>query len=97
MMKVAHDTMVTRYMGVTKTEDSLLTNNFCQGIYQDILSFWWWCDVCQMTVSKGSVAKVPFGKLPLMDLPFKRMVVNLIFPITSPSDKRNRYVLFLVN
>ena len=96
-MKVAHDTMVTRHMGVTKTENTLLTNDFRQGVYQDIVSFCMWCDVCQMTVSKGSVAKVPFGKMPLMDLPFKRVVVDLICPRTSSRDKENRYVLFLVD
>ena len=51
----------------------------------------------QMTVSKGSAAKIPFGKMPLMDLPFKRVVVDLICPMTSSSDKGNRYVLFLVD
>ena len=37
------------------------------------------------------------GKMPLMDLPFKRMAVNLIGPITPESDKGHRYVLTLVD
>ena len=46
---------------------------------------------------KRSIAKVPLGKMPLMDLPFKRVVVYLISPITPASDKRYRYVLTLVD
>ena len=35
--------------------------------------------------------------MPLMDLPFKRVAVDLIGKITLASDKRHRYVLTLVD
>ena len=55
------------------------------------------CGVCQRTISKGSMAKVPLGKLPLMVLLFKHVAVHLIGPITPASDKRHRYELTLMD
>ena len=97
VMEIAHDTMLAGHMGVKKTEDRILTNFYWPGIHQDVVSFCRSCDVCQRTVSKGRVAKVPLGKMPLMDLPFKRVAVDLIGPIMPASDKGHRYVLTLVD
>ena len=96
-MEVAHDTMLAGHMGVKKTEDRILTNLYWPGIHQDVVSFCRSCDVCQRTVSKGRVAKVPLGKMSLMDLPFKGVAMDLIGPITPASDKGHRYVLTLVD
>ena len=87
VMEVAHDTMLAGHMGIEKTEDRILTNFYWPGNRQDVVSFCRSCDVCQKTVSKGRVAKVPQGKMPLMDLPIKRVAVGLIGPITLASDK----------
>ena len=67
VMEVAHDTMLAGHMEVKKTEDRILTNFYWSGIHQDVVSFCRSCDVCQRTV-----AKVPLGKMPLMDLPFRK-------------------------
>ena len=88
VMKVAHDTMPAGHMDVKKTKDRILTNFYWQEIHQDVVRFCWSCDMCQRTVSKGCVAKVPLGKMPLIDLPFRRVAVDLIAPITLPSGKR---------
>ena len=51
----------------------------------------------QGTVAKSSVEKVPLGKMPLMDLPFKRAAVHSIGPIKSARDKEHLYVLALAD
>ena len=55
------------------------------------------CDICQRTIQKGRVTKVPFGKLPLIDTPFKRVSVDLVGPIESRSDKTSRYILTVID
>ena len=95
VMEVAHDTTLAGHMGVKKTK--ILNNFYWPAIHQDVVSFCRSCDVCQRTISKGSVAKVPQEKMSLMDLPFKRVAVNLIGPIMPASDKGHRYVLTLVD
>ena len=54
------------------------------------------CDVCQKTVNKGSVPKVPPEKMPLIDKPFKRVAIDLVRPIVPPSEDGHRYILTLV-
>ena len=83
-------------MGVKKTEDRILTNFYWLGIHQDVVSFCRSCDVCQRTVSKGSVKRVPLGKIPLMNS-VKQVAVDLIGPITPASNKGHRYLLTLMN
>ena len=48
------------------------------------------CDTCQRTIRKGRVTKVPLGKLPLIDTPYKRVSVQLVGPIEPRSDKKSR-------
>ena len=44
------------------------------------------CDLCQRNVSKGTVAKAPLGKLPLANTPFAVMCMDIIGPISPPSE-----------
>ena len=55
------------------------------------------CDVCQKTVNKGSIPKVPLEKMPLIDKPFKRIAIDLVGPIGPPSEDGHRYILTMVD
>ena len=46
---------------------------------------------------KGRVTKVPLGKLPLTDTPFKRVSVQLVGPIEPRSAKKSRYILTIID
>ena len=41
--------------------------------------------------------KVPFGKMPLIDTPFKRVAVDIVGPIEPRSDKKSRYILAMID
>ena len=53
------------------------------------------CDVCQRTVKRGSVKKVPLGSMPLINTPFRRVVVDIVGPIAPPSEAGHQYILTL--
>ena len=40
---------------------------------------------------------MPLGKLPLIDTPFKRIAVDIVCPIEPRSEKRNRYILTMID
>ena len=67
------------------------------GIQGDVTRFCKSCDVCQKTVNKGSVPKLPLQKIPLIDKPFKRVPIDLVVPISPPSEEGHRYILTLVD
>ena len=54
-------------------------------------------DVCQRTVKRGSVKKVPLESVPLIILPFKRVVVDIVGLIAPPTETGHQYILTLVD
>lgn len=54
-------------------------------------------DVCQRAISKGNVPPVPLGAMPVIDTPFKRVAVDIVGPLQPVTDRRNRYILTLVD
>ena len=97
IMEVAHGSIMGGHMGIKKTTDKIQSAFYWPGIQGDVTRFCKSCDVCQKTVSKGSVPKVPLEKMPLIDKPFKRVAKDLFGPISPPSEEGHRYILTLVD
>ena len=55
------------------------------------------CDICQRTIHKERVTKVPLGKLPLIDTPFKRVAVDIVGPIKPRAERKSRYILTMID
>ena len=55
------------------------------------------CDICQRTIQKGRVTKVPLGKFTLIDTPFKRVAVDIAGPIEPRSARKSRYILTVID
>ena len=83
--------MLTEHLGIKKTLDRIVSEFFWLGICADVDRCCKSCDICQRTIRKGRVTKVPLGKLPLIDTPFKRVSVQIDGPIEPRSDKKSRY------
>ncbi len=97
VMKVAHESIMAGHLGVKKTTDRVLSEFYWPGVGSDITRFCRSCDICQKTVSKGHITKVPLGTMPLIDTPFKRVAVDIVGPIFPATDRKNRYILTLVD
>ena len=97
VMSVNHESAFSGHLGAKKTEVRILPNFFWPGLLQDVIRFCCSCDVCQRTVKRGSVRKVPLGSMPLIDTPFKRVAVDIVGPIAPPSEAGHRYILTLVD
>ena len=97
IMRLAHETLMSGHLGTTKTLDRVVAEFFWPGICGDVARFCKSCDICQRTIQKGRVSKVPLGKLPLIDTPFKRVTVDIVGPIEPRSEKRNRYILTMID
>ena len=63
----------------------------------DVARFCKSCDIYQRTIQKGRVSKVPLGKLPLIDTPFKSVTVDIVGPIEPRFEKRNHYILTMID
>ena len=96
-MEVAHGSIMGGHLGIKKRTDKIQSAFYWPGIQGDVAHFCKSCDVRQKTVNKGSVPKVPLQKMPLIDKPFKRVAIDLVGPISPPSEEGHRYILTLVD
>ena len=97
VMGLAHESMMGGHLGVKKTMDKIQASFYWPGIHGDITRYCRSCDICQKTLSKGRVTKVPLMKMPLIDTPFKRVAVDIVGPIHPMTDRHNRYILTMVD
>lgn len=78
LMELAHESIMRDHMGVKKTTDKIQKASYWPGIQGDGSRHCKSCDICQKTVNKGSVPKVPLQEMPLIDTPFKRVAISLL-------------------
>ena len=97
VMSVAHDTITGGHLGLKKSREKIMSNFYWPGMYEDVARYCRSCDICQKTVSNGTVQKVPMENIPVVDVPFKRVTVDIIGPIEPGSEAGHRYILTLVD
>ena len=57
-MSIAHDTITGGHLAITKTRGEITSNFYWPGIDGDVARNYHSCDICQQTVSMGTVPKV---------------------------------------
>ena len=97
VLRVAHETLLTEHLGIKKTLDRVVSEFFWPGVCGDVARFCKSCDICQRTIQKGRVTKVPLEKMQLIDTPFKRVAVDIVGPNEPCSDKKSRYILTMID
>ena len=97
VLKLAHEALLGGHQGIQKTTDKVLTNFYWPGVGSDVNRHCQSCDICQRTVPKGRVSKVPLGEMPLIESPFERIAMDLIGPIKPVSERGHRYILVIID
>lgn len=96
VMRLAHSGLLAGHEGTGKTVSRINAQFYWPALQQDVANFVRSCDVCQKTIPKGKVKKVPLDKMPLIDVPFKRCAVDLIGPLLV-TRRKYRYILTMVD
>ena len=91
-VSLARDTLLGGHRAAAETLARVVQEFFWPGIHSYVSRYSASCDLCQCNISNGTVPKSPLGKLPLVDTPFSVMCVDIIGPISPPSDGY-RYIL----
>ncbi|XP_033728194.1 uncharacterized protein LOC117317492 [Pecten maximus] len=97
VLRLAHESMMSGHLGAKRTSDRIMMEFFWPGVNADVTRFCRSCDVCQRTFPKGRVSKVPLGTMPLIDIPFQRVAIDIIGPLQPATDRGNRYILTIVD
>ena len=93
VMSVAHESVLAGHLRIRKTIDRVGSCFYWPGMTGDVTRFCQSCDVCQRTVIKGSVKKVPLQSIPVVSEAFSKIGVDLVGPIYPPTENGNQYIL----
>ena len=97
VMRIAHESVMGGHLGAKKTTRRILSDFYWPRVRGNVSRFCRSCEICQKTVSKGSVPKAPLGRMPLIDQPFKRVAVDIVSPIRPHSYRGHWYLLTFVD
>jgi len=97
VMRLAHDSIMSGHQGVKKTTERVTVHFFWPGVHGDMIRYCRSCYICQRTVPKGRVPATALGKMPLIEVTFKRVAIDLVGPIAPVTDRGNRYILTMVD
>ncbi len=96
VLSLSHSGNFAGHLAFQKSLDRVVSQFFWPGIGADVKRFCRSCDICQRTIPKGRVTKVPLGTMPLIDIPFSRVIIDLVGPIFPTSGRGHRYILTAV-
>ena len=97
VLKLGHDNALAGHLGTQKTTDRILLEFWWPGVVADIKRYVASCDACQRTCPRGKTPRAPLGKMPAVDIMFRRVAVDIIGPINPMSENKNRYILVMID
>ena len=97
VLKLSHDAPVAGHFSHRKTLAKIRELFFWPRMSQDIYNYCRSCDVCQRTSSKGRVKKAKLVQMPICSVPFERVAIDIVGPISPCSSDGHRYILTLID
>src|SRR5678816_2418976 len=74
-----------------------IRDSYWPSINQDVRRYVLSCDTCQRAVDKKVNYRAPMGHLPIVDVPFNQICVDIIGPVNPMSIRGYRYVLTIID
>ncbi|XP_057183752.1 uncharacterized protein LOC130550329 [Triplophysa rosa] len=95
LFQAAHSNPMAGHLGQTNTINRLMARFFWPGIHDNVRRWCASCRECQL-VNPPATPKAPLRPLPLMQVPFERIGMDLIGPLER-SARGHRFALVLVD
>ena len=93
VLKLAHNIPMAGHLGRRKTTNRTLQRFYWPGIFRDVSDHCRSCEQCQKSSPRG-VKKAPLVPLPIMDVPFKRIAMDIVGPLPRSSSGK-RFILVM--
>ena len=97
MKRIAHESIMVGHQTTRRTVDRFRGEFYRPGITSDIKRYCRSCDICQRTVPKRQQIRAPLCKMSVIDIPFRRVSVDIVGPLVPITDNGNRFILTLVD
>lgn len=97
VLKIANEGILSGHQGTKRTADRVSEEFYWPGMQADVTRYVKSCDICQRTIPKHLVGRVPLGNMPIINTPFQRVAIDIVGPLSPRSANGNRYVLTMVD
>ena len=94
VLNLAHSIPWSGHLGQQKTLDRIATRFYWPGVYQEVVAFCRSCPTCQVTSRSKRGMKAPLVNLPIIDIPFTRIAMDVVGPLDN-SRAGHRYILVI--
>ena len=91
VLELAHSIPLAGHLGKDKTARRVVQRFYWPTLYRDVAELCRTCPSCQKT-SPRRPKQVPMKPLPIVDIPFQRIAMDIIGPLPR-SRQGNRYIL----
>ena len=92
VLHLAHSIPWSGHLGQQKTLDRLVSRFYWPGVYQEVIAYCKSCPTCQLTARTNRGTKAPLVSLPIIDVPFTRIAMDIVGPLDK-SRAGHRYIL----
>ena len=96
VLNTAHENMLSGHFSARKTDLKIRDHFYWPSMCSDIKLYCRSCDICQR-FRKSGVKKAPMEKMPIITEPFLKVTIDLIGPLSPPSERGHKYVLTLID
>ncbi|CAG5117258.1 unnamed protein product, partial [Candidula unifasciata] len=96
-LSLAHDSIFSGHMGITKTKKRILSTFYWPGFSKDVKNYVQSCDTCAKTTKKGENPKAPVQIGLIASRPFEQVAIDIVGPLPVTSAKGNRFILTFID
>ena len=97
VMELVHQSILGGHLGSKRIIDRVFSNFYWPSVRREATQFCKSCDIYQRTDKRGVCGRVPLQNMPIIDVPCKRVAVDLVGSMSPPSESGYRYILTLVD
>ncbi|XP_066509706.1 uncharacterized protein [Hoplias malabaricus] len=94
VLKMGHSDPWAGHFGQAKTFSRIAYRFYWPGQYADVIKYCNNCPECQLTATLKKSDKVPMVSMPIIDIPFSRIAMDVVGPLPRTKNG-NRYILVI--
>ena len=97
VIQLGHDMPMSGHMGRKRTLERIWEEFYWPSMSAQVARYVMSCERCQKVSPRGKVPKAPLERVLIETVPFDKVAVDLVGPITPPSESKMRFILVLVD
>ena len=97
VIELAHQSILGGHLESRRTIDWVCSNFYWPSIRREVTQFCKSCDICRCKDKRGVCGRALLQNMPILNVPFKRVAVDLVGPMSPPSESGYCYILTLVD